>query len=824
MSWWGKSSWSWIFANDSSNANFILLGGALGLGCSCYYYVRWSQWVRKKIQLLQESFIFGGRSQQSLTDPFRMVRMSNTETTSNDDSNNSGTFSSTASQAKIRLLDLDSSFFVVQCRNEKEQWNVMSLGDYISSLRPFSILPTMSTSRKSIHPSAPSNATTTTTNASNNNNTFWSSWIEREMQAALIGALLKGLGPYLGAAVLPGLGVSWVQATVHTWATRVASHLPSASSSSPSPTSPPSFSSPALSSSSLMHSYNDDQDDRGGVPLSLFAMTYVAEFNYQRLQKQKRQRDDANIQEAASLRTVDTPLRKLQLGEVGYSPSFNSALVPPSVLDSLPDPPPPPVAPPMADAAYSPVSHSARVASTTLSDPVLLVTPLMPPPIATLVPSVAADQAQPMYVVPNPFVVSEHWKVAIESMEVLILAQEKSSQNVVTTQGGADRGNCDDKSCTEAGTQKLFYSPHSTALPEPTPIDQRWLPDLYLGWGGPTAQCTHTHRQILQNRLISVLLNRLASNYAPSAYENEADGDSGNQWMPFILKMDSSSVDITKPSDFIGELMKIGHSVETCIRMQPTAFCVALSVREKDDTWKYIPLAYFLQNGYADANGKEAFVCLPHSGLNLEIGPGPLFEKGVSVQHFMAIDGLCGWHSNQQVANVPWTYTVECGQVMVKEMALESVRVAGLEAVIINTVGTNHDLPFGGYGLTGVCNDSAALIEFALTGETHIYPLTFNGKFAMQNLRVARNLRRMVSQTTEGVSRFEARFNDMDLASLDRLIGSIMSLPSDTNTLPSEAKDQCRRQLHCMPKNPPFSLMIQSKSVIQSIQCELEGN
>jgi hypothetical protein len=41
------------------------------------------------------------------------------------------------------------------------------------------------------------------------------------------------------------------------------------------------------------------------------------------------------------------------------------------------------------------------------------------------------------------------------------------------------------------------------------------------------------------------------------------------------------------------------------------------------------------------------------------------------------------------------------------------------------------NLPFGGYGVLGVCNDTAALVDFAVRGSTNMYPLISTGRFLM---------------------------------------------------------------------------------------------
>ena len=53
----------------------------------------------------------------------------------------------------------------------------------------------------------------------------------------------------------------------------------------------------------------------------------------------------------------------------------------------------------------------------------------------------------------------------------------------------------------------------------------------------------------------------------------------------------------------------------------------------------------------------------------------------------MAIEGLCGWHSNHN-ADVPWVKSVSTTKVYTQDQALQAVRMAGLLAVTFNSVAT----------------------------------------------------------------------------------------------------------------------------------------
>lgn len=573
------------------------------------FLFRYQSSVRRRLRSLRNSSFFGKG------DPFRMIRTT------------IGDAGASPVAKQLQLLSLDPQFVA-----KYPDWSLMSLGDYLSSLRP------MLTQNEELP-----------------------DWIESELQNALAAALLANLGPQFGAAVLPGLGVTG--STIERVAALLASKVAQATNISQS-----------------------TSDDRGTVPLSLFAITYAAEVNY------RRQKNHA--------RPLSSPSDHLQRGEVGFDLSF-------------------------------------------------------------------AD------LVPNPFDFSD-WTRTIRNMEEQLMMRSSDKQ-----------------SGTEGGIKVAEYVPHSRELEPPRPIDQRLLPDLHTGCG--SALCTHSKREILQNRLLSVILNRLASNYV--------------NLNKFIVRMNGQ--DISKPDDFVKGLIVAGHSVEACIRTHPTTFGVALCIKEKGDNWTNIPLAFFLSSGHVDRDGNEAAICIPHSGLNLEIREGPTIQHA-SVQHFMGIEGMCGWQSNH-VPDVPWIRDQDCGGVMKQYDTLVSVRVAAMEAVVLNEVGTENNLPLGGYGLSGVCNDSAALIEHAVFKKTSVYPLSFNGKFAMSNWRMGKRIRATLEQ-------------DNDIEAMDALLEAIEKLPSDTNSLPCELSDQFARMENCISDEMPFSLMARTRQIIREIRDEFLDN
>jgi hypothetical protein len=157
------------------------------------------------------------------------------------------------------------------------------------------------------------------------------------------------------------------------------------------------------------------------------------------------------------------------------------------------------------------------------------------------------------------------------------------------------------------------YDPDDRAMVEPVPINERLFPGLHLGWG--SAKSSHTKREVLKMRLLSVILNKLGANYY-----RISNGENGI----FSVRMAATEKPITTPSEFIQALIDSGHTVEAVPTSRITTFGIALCVKEDDVTWSHIPLAVFLESGYEAKDGSGVTpAMMPHSGLNLMIS-GPL--------------------------------------------------------------------------------------------------------------------------------------------------------------------------------------------------------
>jgi len=353
--------------------------------------------------------------------------------------------------------------------------------------------------------------------------------------------------------------------------------------------------------------------------------------------------------------------------------------------------------------------------------------------------------------IPNPFVVEENFEAAILGLEARIRASQRE-------QGG-----------------EATYDPNDCSIGEPTPINPIILPGLHLGHGD--LKWTHTNRERQRNRLFAVLLTKLSHNYE----RRVQDQDDNN----FVVRI--NGIDCVYPDEFIKELCDCGHSVELCPRAAITTFGTSICVKEEDGSWTNIPFAIFFRTGYENSRQRPAYYHALHGGIDMTI-KGPLVgeeeETGISnkcdVQFYMPVEGMCGWHSNYNV-DAPWMEMISTSRLYTQEEALKVVRMTGILACAYNQIGTEMDLPFGGYGVMGVCNDSAALVDFAVRGETNMYPLISTGRFLMH------------------LAKFFGKFHDGMLSGNSGDANKTKAAAADTLELASAAC-KINTDIHCSPK------------------------
>lgn len=361
------------------------------------------------------------------------------------------------------------------------------------------------------------------------------------------------------------------------------------------------------------------------------------------------------------------------------------------------------------------------------------------------------------------------------------------------------------------------YDPEDVYMASPVPINSRLFPDLHMGWGD--AKCTHTKREVLKMRLISLLLNRLGANYQTFAGRNQGE--------LFSVQVTEHSPKLTKPSELIQALMDSGHRIEVVPTSRLTTFGVALCVKEPDNKWTNIPLGVFIESGFEDEDGQMAPAMMPHSGLDMYIS-GPLAGSRADaspsvlrIQHFIGIEGFCGWKSHESPM-IPFSEAVEQGERLSGDRAVRATRLAALYANTLNGLATSLHLPFGGYGVTSVCDDSAAVIQQCLYGKNSIYPMTSIGKFAQRTLRYAQSFRKNLTEQQANHHGVDNNNLKEEIADLCAIVHALKQLPNDINSTPSNSASAASRIFSTIQPRLPFLLNLDAKRVMESILHEEE--
>ena len=329
------------------------------------------------------------------------------------------------------------------------------------------------------------------------------------------------------------------------------------------------------------------------------------------------------------------------------------------------------------------------------------------------------------------------------------------------------------------------YDPNDRSFPPSTPINERLLPGLHLGKGD--LQYTHTKREGIEHRLLCVLLNKLCHNYHKLASQQVTKVED-------CFTVVCNGQTCTFPEELIQALIDCGHTVEVCPRVILSNFGMQLCVKEDDGSFTYIPTTLIMRTGIErSADGKPVYFCSPHGGLDLNI-KGPLIGRTGTrpcwIQFYVSIGGLTCFHPDEdQVA--PWAAKTSLADIYSHDDAIRAIRMCAIVSVVLSRIATELKLPFGGYGVLGMCNDSATLIDFALRGETMSYPLLSTGRYLIHIVSYLAKLKDEFLALRGGT----LEDGKLDLVAFDTtsLIKSTSRLPSDLHISPSTLIDTSGR-------------------------------
>lgn len=218
----------------------------------------------------------------------------------------------------------------------------------------------------------------------------------------------------------------------------------------------------------------------------------------------------------------------------------------------------------------------------------------------------------------------------------------------------------------------------------------------------------------------------------------------------------------TRIDTLLDALTKDGHTVEVDFVHRIANFA-NLKTKAPNGQVLDVPAALMVKTGVKDADGQEASVPATHSEVVIKIRSsdsteGPAMDA--DIKWYQGISGT-GFFPVGTTGTPNW-----CGYKVADSLegdkAQDAVKLCGLLSDAINAVAKDLKLAVGGYGATGVCNDTVAIVQHATTGTTTAYPLLMRDALVNKEL--------------------DARLSDQDLkddADYGRLRQAVGEVPSD---------------------------------------------
>jgi hypothetical protein len=207
-----------------------------------------------------------------------------------------------------------------------------------------------------------------------------------------------------------------------------------------------------------------------------------------------------------------------------------------------------------------------------------------------------------------------------------------------------------------------------------------------------------------------------------------------------------------------------------------------------------VPAPLMLKTGVKDAQGHEAVVPAAHSEMIVDVSGGPASGPALdsSLKYYQGTSGT-GFFANGSMADPAWLGRVHHGDPLTGAQAAKAIDTAGAFADVVHQTAQRLNLYADGYGITGVCNDSVAVVQQALTGHADEYPLLMNDSVLYGELK------KHLGQSSD--------------PTYQSILKAIKDLPSDTRANPS-AKARALASLPWAAGQEPFASSAAAREIL----------
>jgi hypothetical protein len=228
-------------------------------------------------------------------------------------------------------------------------------------------------------------------------------------------------------------------------------------------------------------------------------------------------------------------------------------------------------------------------------------------------------------------------------------------------------------------------------------------------WRGDVPNAGLSDAQAARNIALAEIIDRLADNAGKAAADCFVVTHLGQRFSSLPT--------------FIEALQRDGYSIEATFTHRVADFA-ALKTRAPDGTILDVPLAAMVRTGVKDAAGREAVLPSVHSEVVFSIRAGaqstpPTLEG--DIKWYQGVPNT-GFFPCETMRKSTWTGSSTAATLATPD-AVRAMTMAAVLADVIQDVARHEGLAMSGYGMTGVCNDSVAIVQQAMTGRVTAYPL-----------------------------------------------------------------------------------------------------
>lgn len=280
---------------------------------------------------------------------------------------------------------------------------------------------------------------------------------------------------------------------------------------------------------------------------------------------------------------------------------------------------------------------------------------------------------------------------------------------------------------------------------------------------------------------------------------------------------------ISRVDDFVEYLFDNGCEISAHIRVASAvmgfAYCInkkEIGLTPKPDEPEYfdIPFAVFNRTGiYSYKTETEAVMPMLHSGINFVCKGNidGIGEIDFTIQYYLSMGDKTQWNvRNSAQDDVPWNKGKIVDEWNSKEDILRLVRTAAWVAVVFNGLALKEHLYSFGYGLIGVCADSAAIVQYTMRGETTLFPLCARGEYRIRLSKEFKFLKSILHQ--------KKLYEQKDEDDLEILSKTSIELPNDNAIDSSRYKDSILRMSASIPwedGEEPFLVITQTRRILK---------